>query len=236
MRMEAGRSLTRGSVPARVGRGATALSQRGRRRRGEVARAAARRRGARGIGSQRHGSASAGDAGGSDPTGARRWLRPTARWPCTARDPVADDAPDVDRVELGIHAASGRRPRATGRGRAEVRARRARAGCHVAAMSSSPDQTPTATPATNAAPSAVASRTGEISTGRCVASASACTNVGLSVIPPSTRTRGDRDPACRPRPRRRGRRRGARSPSSTARTISARPVPRVRPNSAPRAP
>ena len=45
-------------------------------------------------------------------------------------------------------------------------------------------------PASSAAPRPVASRTGEISTGRWVASASACTNVGLSVIPPSTRTWG----------------------------------------------
>ena len=44
------------------------------------------------------------------------------------------------------------------------------------------------------APSVVASRTGEISTGFCAASASACTNVGLSVMPPSTRRRRDRMP------------------------------------------
>ena len=47
----------------------------------------------------------------------------------------------------------------------------------------------------SAAPRAVASRTGEISTGRCVASASAWTNVGLSVMPPSTRSVGIAMPA-----------------------------------------
>ena len=84
-------------------------------------------------------------------------------------------------------------------------------------------------------PASVASRTGEISTGRCVASASACTNVGLSVMPPSTRTCGIVIPLSASAASTRSAPRCA-MPSSTARTISARPVPRVRPKSAPRAP
>ena len=57
-------------------------------------------------------------------------------------------------------------------------------------MSSQPPQVPTARPARKAAPSVVASFTGDTSTGRWVASASACTKVGLSVMPPSTRSDG----------------------------------------------
>ena len=60
-------------------------------------------------------------------------------------------------------------------------------GAHAAAMSSKPDQTPVAMPARNAAPSVVASVTGETSTRRWVASASACRNVAFALMPPSTR-------------------------------------------------
>ena len=59
-------------------------------------------------------------------------------------------------------------------------------GAHAAAMSSQPAHVPIASPARYAAPSVVASVTGATSTGRCVASASDCTNVALAVIPPST--------------------------------------------------
>ena len=52
--------------------------------------------------------------------------------------------------------------------------------------------TPVASPARKAAPSVVASTTGETSTGRPVASASAWVNVGLALIPPSTRSVVDR--------------------------------------------
>ena len=69
----------------------------------------------------------------------------------------------------------------------------------------------------SAAPSAVASRTGEISTGRCAASASACTNVGLSVMPPSTRSAGIAMPASASAASTRSAPRCA-MPSSTART------------------
>ena len=71
--------------------------------------------------------------------------------------------------------------------------------------------------------------------GVCVASASACTNVGLSVMPPSTRSAAIAMPVSASAASTRSAPRWA-MPSSTARTISARPVPRVRPSSVPRAP
>src|SRR2546422_832613 len=51
------------------------------------------------------------------------------------------------------------------------------AGFHAAAMSPQPPHAPVARPARKAAPSVVASSTGDTSTGRWVASARACTNV-----------------------------------------------------------
>ena len=70
----------------------------------------------------------------------------------------------------------------------------------------------------SAAPSVVASSTGDTSTGRWVASASACTNVGLALMPPSTRRRVDR---CSPLSASAASTRSAprwATPSSTART------------------
>ena len=62
----------------------------------------------------------------------------------------------------------------------------------------------------SAAPIVVASTTGDTSTGRPVASARAWANVGLALIPPSTRDGRRSSARCRPRRPRRGRRRGGR--------------------------
>ena len=77
---------------------------------------------------------------------------------------------------------------ATGRGRGRGRARSATGGFHVPSSASRSGQVPTASPARKPAPSVVASFTGDTSTGFCVASARACTNVGLRDIPPSMRS------------------------------------------------
>ena len=96
-------------------------------------------------------------------------------------------------------------------------------GDHVAATSSSPAQVPMAMPARNAAPSVVASGTGDTSTGRWVASASAWRNVALALMPPSTRSGCDRRaPPSASAASTRSAPRWA-IPSSTARTTSARP-------------
>ncbi len=62
------------------------------------------------------------------------------------------------------------------------------AGLHDPVGVAESSHTPTASPARNAAPSVVASATGDTSTGRPVASARAWTNVGLALIPPSMRS------------------------------------------------
>ena len=108
-------------------------------------------------------------------------------------------------------------------------------GIQAAATSSSSAQVPMAIPARNAAPSVVASRTGATSTGRPQASARAWVKTGLAVIPPSTR----RAPTARPESASAASSRSAprwATPSSTARTSSGRPLPRVRPVNVPRAP
>ena len=73
----------------------------------------------------------------------------------------------------------------TGRGRSAPAGSTTAAGRQAAATSSSPAQVPTASPARKAAPRVVASTTGETSTGRALASASAWTKVGLALMPPS---------------------------------------------------
>src|SRR6185312_6509801 len=108
-------------------------------------------------------------------------------------------------------------------------------GDHVAARSSSPFQVPMAKPAMKAAPRVVASRTGETSTARPVASARAWTKVLLALIPPSMRRDGMlTDPSASAASTRSAPRWA--TPSSTALTTWARFVPLVRPSSVPRAP
>ena len=66
--------------------------------------------------------------------------------------------------------------------------------------------------------------TGETSTGRPMASASAWTKTSLADIPPSTRS-GRRRARCRPRPPRAGRRRGGRRPRARPAPSRAGPCP-----------
>ena len=108
-------------------------------------------------------------------------------------------------------------------------------GRHAAATSSIPSQSSVARPARKPAPRVVASVTGEISTTRWTASATAWTKVGLALIPPSTRSTSIASPESASAASTRSAPRWA-TPSSTARTSSGRPVPRVRPSRVPRAP
>ena len=108
-------------------------------------------------------------------------------------------------------------------------------GRSLAAASSRFAQVPTATPAKYAAPSVVASMMAEVSTGRPMTFASAWVKVRFALMPPSTR----RDPIERPESVSAASRRSAPRwaiPSSTARTTSALPDPRVSPSNVPRAP
>ena len=122
------------------------------------------------------------------------------------RDPQARLQPPVDGASRQRVAVQRRGP-----------ARRPPTGATWPRSSSHPDQVPTASPARKPAPSVVASRSGDTSTGRWVASATAWTNVGLAVMPPSTRSRSRASPVSASAASTRSAPRCA-TPSSTART------------------
>ena len=121
------------------------------------------------------------------------------------------------------------------RSSSECRGSTSARGIHAAATSSSSVQVPTAIPARNAAPRVVASSTGDTSIGRPQASARAWVKTGFAVMPPSTRRVSMGSPESVSADSSRSAPRWA-MPSSTARTSSGRPLPRVSPVNVPRAP
>ena len=144
----------------------------------------------------------------------------------------------LEGAELGIPARRpARSPGASGPGRPAGRTARPRCGATTCAATSSRSRhVPTARPASRPAPRVVASSSGETSTGPAAGVGQGLhehpVGAHAAVDAQAARRRGRR----RARPPRAGRRPEWAIPSSTARTISGRPVPRVRPNRAPRAP